>query len=345
MKMVAIKRQGLEKDLGSLLESAGFALTEKDRKYIPKKWDIFSDLVLLPADAFSGGIWISLEPIALWKCVAKSFHVDRVARQGRIRSDAFRSPRVEMLLGSNTWAKKKENGLIYELNITKSMFSSGNITEKTRMLNLDCEGDVIVDLFAGIGYFTIPLLKAGAAKVYACEWNPYAVEALRRNLKLNRMEDRCEVLFGDNRQVAPVGVADRVVLGLIPSSEMSWPAAIKCLKTSHGGVLHVHMNVETLKTDQQQHVFSTYHTEQSSDYFYIASSVDWKNSPLFRDFAFTIMRRLHDMCNEMFLERWLITVVHFERVKSYGPKVWHCVYDVELRPLSYRNSSSNRLIN
>ena len=30
-----------------------------------------------------------------------------------------------------------------------------------------------MDLFAGIGYYTLQLLKnAHAAKVYACEWNP-----------------------------------------------------------------------------------------------------------------------------------------------------------------------------
>jgi tRNA G37 N-methylase Trm5 len=56
--------------------------------------------------------------------------------------------------------------------------------------------------FAGIGYFTLPyLVHSGASLVYACEWNPDAVEALERNLKLNGVEDRCIVLRGDNRQV------------------------------------------------------------------------------------------------------------------------------------------------
>jgi len=55
---------------------------------------------------------------------------------------------------------------------------------------------------AGIGYFTLPyLVHAGASHVYACEWNPNAVEALQKNLSLNSVSDRCTVLFGDNRQV------------------------------------------------------------------------------------------------------------------------------------------------
>ena len=54
----------------------------------------------------------------------------------------------------------------------------------------------------GIGYFTLPyLVHAKANLVYACEWNPAAVEALNRNLQLNGVDGRCVVLTGDNRQV------------------------------------------------------------------------------------------------------------------------------------------------
>lgn len=55
---------------------------------------------------------------------------------------------------------------------------------------------------SGIGYFTLPyLVHAGAAKVYACEWNPDAVEALQKNLVSNGVFDRCTIHQGDNRQV------------------------------------------------------------------------------------------------------------------------------------------------
>ena len=68
-----------------------------------------------------------------------------------------------------------------------------------------------MDMFAGIGYYTLQLLThARADKVYACEWNPNAAAALRRNLVLNGVaEGRCEVLEGDNRRVAPRGIAHR----------------------------------------------------------------------------------------------------------------------------------------
>lgn len=60
------------------------------------------------------------------------------------------------------------------------MFSAGNISERHRIAKLNCEGQIVVDMFAGIGYFTLPyLVHARAEFLYACEWNPYAVEALR----------------------------------------------------------------------------------------------------------------------------------------------------------------------
>jgi len=57
----------------------------------------------------------------------------------------------------------------------------------------------------GIGYFTLPyLVHAHASHVHACEWNPHAVTALRRNLELNNIDQRCTIHCGDNRQVSLV---------------------------------------------------------------------------------------------------------------------------------------------
>ena len=82
------------------------------------------------------------------------------------------------------------------------MFSPGNISEKIRISNFNCRDEVVVDLYAGIGYFVLPyLIHAKAKLVHACEWNPHAVEALEKSLILNKVRERCIVHFGDNRQV------------------------------------------------------------------------------------------------------------------------------------------------
>lgn len=37
----------------------------------------------------------------------------------------------------------------YTFDVTKCMFSPGNITEKLRVASLPCSGEVLVDLYAG----------------------------------------------------------------------------------------------------------------------------------------------------------------------------------------------------
>lgn len=61
-------------------------------------------------------------------------------------------------MGDNGWVNHRENGILYSFDATKCMFSWGNLSEKLRMGNMACENEVVVDLFAGIGYFVLPFL-------------------------------------------------------------------------------------------------------------------------------------------------------------------------------------------
>ena len=55
---------------------------------------------------------------------------------------------------------------------------------------------------SGIGYFTLTyLVHSKAQHLHACEWNLDAVEALKKNLRLNKVEDRCTIYKGDNKEV------------------------------------------------------------------------------------------------------------------------------------------------
>ena len=95
---------------------------------------------------------------------------------------------VLLKLGENGIVQHIDNGIRYTYDVTKNMFSKGNISEKLRIAKFDCEDEVVVDMFAGIGYFTLPyLVKAKAKTVYACDWNPDAVSFLRHNLHVNKV--------------------------------------------------------------------------------------------------------------------------------------------------------------
>lgn len=180
------------------LESKEFT---KSISELPRSWERYGDLVVLPQNSFTSPVWRTFGVI-FWEAIAKALKCKRLALDRRVSCDKFRTSGAVLVLGEDGWVEHVENRVRYIFNITKCMFSSGNISEKLRIAGLDCAGETVVDLFAGIGYFTLPyLVHAGAKIVYACEWNPTAVEGLRRGLVANGVEDKCVVHFGDCRKV------------------------------------------------------------------------------------------------------------------------------------------------
>ena len=205
----------------------------------PSRWERFADVAILPPGSFADRAWGPGD--GLWEAVAGALGADRLARMGEV-SGELRESGVEMLLGDDDWAVRRESGVQYGYRMTRCMFSSGNVNERRRMGEVPADGEVVVDLYAGIGYYTLPILvHSGASLVHACEWNPEAAMALGWGLEANAVEERCVVHFGDNRVTTRSleGVADRVVMGLLPSSEGGYEPAIRVLKPE-GGTLHLH---------------------------------------------------------------------------------------------------------
>ncbi len=205
---------------------------------LPRRWERFSDVAIMPHGSFQGDAWSS--DVVLWEAVAGALGAKRLARMGEV-SGEFRESGVEMLLGEDDWVVRRESGVDYGYAMTRCMFSAGNVNERRRMGEVVAEGDVIVDLYAGIGYYTLPALVHGGATVHACEWNQEALKALRWGLDANGVKERCTIHEGDNRGTTESlsGTADRVFLGLLPSSEEGLEVAMRVLSPS-GGALHVH---------------------------------------------------------------------------------------------------------
>jgi tRNA wybutosine-synthesizing protein 2 len=158
----------------------------------------------------------------------------------------FRRPSVEAIAGGGGETEFSENGIRFRLDAARLMFAEGNQGERRRFGALVRPGETFVDLFAGIGYFTLPgLVHGGAARAFAVEKNPLSFRYLVENLELNRVAGRATALLGDNRDAPlPLGQADRVVLGYLPSS-LPWLGRAVALLTPDGGWLHVHLLTDT----------------------------------------------------------------------------------------------------
>jgi len=203
---------------------------------LPDKWEKVGDvLTIVLSQKFN-----SYKEL-IGKNYAKVLNCKTVLNDvGGIKGE-FREPDIEIIYGQkNTLTIHKENGIKYKLDPQKIMFSSGNMKERIRMANISNKKETVVDLFAGIGYFTLPIaVYSKPIKIFACEKNKVAYGFLCENIVLNDVTSVVQPLKGDNRKIALKNIADRVIMGYINQTYKFLPIAIDCLK-DYSGTIHYH---------------------------------------------------------------------------------------------------------
>ncbi|MFC6939478.1 class I SAM-dependent methyltransferase [Salinirubellus sp. GCM10025818] len=213
--------------LADLLRERGWEDDEIDRA--PGSWAVVGSVVLVdigdaPRPEEVGEALLSLHGEA-----------DTVLARGGV-SGTTREPDIEVLAGEgDTETVHTEHGIRYALDLAAVMFAPGNEAERARMGEVVGEGERVFDMFAGIGYFTLPMARAGAA-VTATEVNPTAFRYLAENAVLNGVEDRISAFRADCRDVE-VEAVDRVVMGYYEAWEYL-DSALSALRP--GGVVHLH---------------------------------------------------------------------------------------------------------
>jgi tRNA wybutosine-synthesizing protein 2 len=153
----------------------------------------------------------------------------------RSLSAVTRTPQTERLWGEGGEVCHQENGLRYWLDPCRVMFAMGNRTERARMGAVVRAGERAGDLCAGIGYFTLPMARAGAY-MHAIELNPLTYSYLVRSVTANGLGDRVEAVCGDSRYRLH-GWYDRLVIGHFEALSFL-PAALAHVR--EGSVLHLH---------------------------------------------------------------------------------------------------------
>ncbi len=135
----------------------------------------------------------------------------------------------------------KEYGCQYYVDLAKAYFSPRLSYEHNRVASLVRESETVIDLFAGVGPFAILIAKTREnVKVYAIDVNPHAVEFLKKNIRLNRVESKVSPILGDAKQIAKQrlsGVADRVIMNLPEKATEFVDAACEAVKPT-GGIVH-----------------------------------------------------------------------------------------------------------
>jgi tRNA wybutosine-synthesizing protein 2 len=217
--------------------------------------------------------------------------VKRIVKLGRI-SGLKREPDVEVIIGDGTETIHRENKCSFKLDVSRIMWSKGNTTERKRMSTIAKQGETIVDMFAGIGYFSIPMaVHSKPSKIYSIEINPISYGYLCENVHLNKVEDILEPILGDCREIAPRSMADRVLMGYIGNTNEYLDVAMDVLK--EGGIIHYHESVpDKLKFIRP-------------------------------------VERINEAA--MAADREMVEIVNKRIIKPYSPGVYHVVVDAKIK--------------
>jgi tRNA wybutosine-synthesizing protein 2 len=224
---------------------------------LPNRWELFGDgLVLKLTGEFDPFLQVVSSAYAS-VLGARFVLVDMSGISGELRE-----PDMVMTVpppDGCTEVVHSEGGIRYRFDPQRIMFSSGNVGERTSAASLTrtvplgrtpsgpLGREIVYDMFAGIGYFSLPLSKGDPdALVISCEKNPASYGYLLENIALNDLEGRVLPVLGDCRKALPEGCADRIVMGYIGGTMDYLGAGLRCL-SSLGGIVHFH---DTVKVEE-----------------------------------------------------------------------------------------------
>jgi tRNA (guanine37-N1)-methyltransferase len=193
----------------------------------------------LPRHELVGGIAILQEddPTGAEKILASrpSLHT-AVFAKGEV-SGEYRTRDLVILAGKpTTRTQVTEYGHRFTVDLAGAYFSARLSTERQRILDQLQDGEVILDMFAGVGPFAITL-AARAALIVAADLNPQAVELMLANLAQNRAGNVLPLL-ADARRLADIlpWRFDRIVMNLPLAGTEFLPDAFRLCR--QGGTIH-----------------------------------------------------------------------------------------------------------
>ncbi|MDX1442107.1 MAG: class I SAM-dependent methyltransferase family protein, partial [Nitrosopumilaceae archaeon] len=161
----------------------------------------------------------------------------------------FRTRNLEILAGENrTETEYKEFGCRFKVDVANAFFSPRLSTERERIANLIQEGEIVVNMFAGVGMFSIMAAKQKKCTVYSIDINPIASKLCEKNIQLNKLSGEVISINGEASEVIDSqldGKADRTLMLLPEKSDEFLDSAIKA--TKNGGIIHYYCHIHADK--------------------------------------------------------------------------------------------------
>lgn len=224
-------------------------LSQEEIVAIYKSYDIVGDVAIIRVP----------EPLqrrsqTIAEAVMKTHkHVKAVWRQSSPVSGNLRLRKLEWVAGERrTETIHKEHRCVFKVDLAHCYFSPRLSYERTRIAKLVQTGEVLVNMFAGVGCYSIIIAKhSEAEKIYSIDINSKSIEYMRENIRLNKVEGKVIPVQGDSKQVIQEklqNIAERVLMPLPELAYEYLDYAFAALKPK-GGWIHYYDFTHTDKEE------------------------------------------------------------------------------------------------
>jgi len=164
----------------------------------------------------------------------------------------FRTRDLEILAGvDKTETEYKEFGCRFIVDVEKAFFSPRLSTERDRIAELVQDGEIVINMFGGVGMFSIIAAKRKKCTVYNIDINPIAAKLCEKNIELNKLVGRVISIHGDATQIIEEQLSDqgdRVLMLLPERSDEFLNSAI--LATKSNGIIHYYSHIHADEKSQ-----------------------------------------------------------------------------------------------
>jgi len=165
-----------------------------------------------------------------------------------VRGD-FRTRSLELLAGEDkTETEYKEFGCRFFVDVEKAFFSPRLSTERERIAGIVKDGEIVINMFGGVGMFSILAAKNKKCTVYNIDINPVASKLCEKNISINKLSGKVISLNGDATQIVNEKLkekGDRILMLLPERSDEFLESAI--LATKNGGIIHYYSHIHADK--------------------------------------------------------------------------------------------------
>lgn len=158
-----------------------------------------------------------------------------------------RLPPLKLIAGNNVEKTVYvEYGVKFVVNIGKTYINPSLSFEHYRVAEEVSDGEKILDMFCGIGGFSLTIAFRKKVEIYAVDINPYAIRSLISSLKINKLKGTVYPVLGDSAYVFSKffnKTFDRIIMNLPGSTYQFLKYACRTL-SSNGGVIHYYRFAE-----------------------------------------------------------------------------------------------------